>query len=123
MRQPDIEIYLRDASQDAVTQWLAQSVGPCTPWQPKGHTFKCKAGDIPVTWLPKAVGNWHSQLWESDLTPWEDDVACARAAYKALGVEIRCAPGGWQEEESVEDADRWISISERGEAEILWRTD
>ena len=41
MRQPDIEIYLRDASQDAVTQWLARSVGPCTPWQPKGHTFKC----------------------------------------------------------------------------------
>ncbi len=123
MRQPDIEIYLRDASQDAVTAWLNQAVGSCSPWQPKGNTFKCRAGDIPVTWLPKAVGKWHGLLLESDATPWADDVACARAAYQALGVEIRCAPGGWQEEEAMEDADRWISVSERGEAEILWRTD
>lgn len=123
MRQPDIEIYLRDASQDAVTEWLNQVLGTCSPWQPKGKTFKCKAGDVPVTWLPKAVGKWHSLLLESDATPWDDDVACARAAYQALGVEIRCALGGWQEEESLEDADRWMSISERGEAEILWRTD
>lgn len=123
MRQPDIEIYLRDASQDAVTEWLNQAIGTCSPWQAKGKTFKCRAADIPVTWLPKAVGKWHSLLLESDATPWEDDIACARDAYQALGVEIRCAPGGWQEEESVEDADRWISVSERGEAEILWRTD
>ncbi|WP_312937062.1 hypothetical protein [Stutzerimonas nitrititolerans] len=123
MRQPDIEIYLRDASQQAVTDWLTQAVGPCSPWQQKGKTFKCQAGTIPVIWLPKAVGKWHSLLLESDATPWEDDIACARAAFAALGVEIRCAPGGWQEEEAEEDADRWISISERGEEEILWRTD
>jgi hypothetical protein len=123
MRQPDIEIYLKDASQDAVTDWLNKAVGACSPWQAKGKTFKCRAGDIPVTWLPKAVGKWHSLLLESDTTPWDDDLACARDAYEALGVEIRCAPGGWKEEESVEDADRWISISERGEAEIVWRTD
>lgn len=71
----------------------------------------------------KAVGKWHSLLLESDTTPWEDDIACARAAFAALGVEIRCAPGGWQEEEAEEDADRWISINERGEEEIRWRTD
>lgn len=123
MRQPDIEIYLRDASHEAVTEWLTQAIGPCSPWQPKGKTFKCMAGSVPVTWLPKAVGKWHSLLLESASTPWDDDIACARAAYLALGVEIRCAPGGWQEEESVEDADRWMSISERGEAEIVWRTD
>lgn len=123
MRQPDIEIYLRDASQQAVTEWLEQAIGSCSPWQQKGKTFKCQAGEIPVTWLPKAVGKWHSLLMESSATPWEDDIACARAAYQALNVEIRCAPGGWQEEESVEDADRWISISERGEDEIIWRTD
>lgn len=123
MRQPDIEIYLRDASHEAVTEWLTQAIGPCSPWQPKGKTFKCRAGDVPVIWLPKAVGKWHSLLLESDATPWDDDIACARAAYLALGVEIRCAPGGWQEDESVDDADRWMSISERGEAEIVWRTD
>jgi len=41
---------------------------------------------------------------------------------QALAVEIRCAPGGWDEEEAIEVADRWISISERGEEEIVWRT-
>jgi len=122
MRQPDIEIYLKDASQQAVADWLAQAIGPCSPWQQKGKTFKCMAGNVPVTWLPKAVGKWHSLLLESDATPWEDDLGCARAAFEALGVETRCAPGGWLEEESVEDADRWMSISERGEEEIIWRT-
>ena len=118
MRQPDIEIYLRDASQDAVTEWLNQAVGSCSAWQAKGKTFKCRAGDIPVTWLPKAVGKWHSLLLESDATPWEDDVACARDAYQAFGVEIRCAPGGWQEEETVEDADLTLSQSEA--ATLAW---
>ena len=122
MRQPDIEIYLRDASQEAVTEWLNQAIGPCTAWQQKGQTYKCRAGEIPVTWLPKAVGKWHCLLLDSDATPWQDDLECARAAYRALAVEIRCAPGSWQEDEADEVADRWISISERGEEEIVWRT-
>ncbi|UIP87209.1 hypothetical protein [Pseudomonas phenolilytica] len=122
MRQPDIEIYLRDASQDAVGAWLEQAIGACTPWQQKGQTFKCSAAGIPVLWLPKAVGKWHCLLLESDATPWEDDLACARAAHQALGVEIRCAPGGWQEEEADDEADRWIRISTDGEQEIVWRT-
>ena len=54
MRQPDIEIYLKDADQQAVTAWLEQAIGPCTPWQRKGQTFKCLSGDIEVTWLPQA---------------------------------------------------------------------
>jgi SLT domain-containing protein len=36
-------------------------------------------------------------------------------------VEIRCATGGWQEGDEVED-DRWIRIAEDGENEIVWRT-
>ncbi|MGA6098891.1 hypothetical protein ACPESN_13620 [Stutzerimonas marianensis] len=122
MRQPDIEIYLRDASQDAVTEWLSQAIGPCSPWQPKGQTFKCRAADIPVTWLPKAVGKWHCLLLESDATPWEDDVACARAAHAALNVEIRCAPGSWSEDEAEDAADRWVCINDEGEREVLWHT-
>ena len=122
MRQPDIEIYLRDASQEAVSEWLTEAIGPCSAWQQKGQTFKCNAAGIRVTWLPKAVGKWHCLLLESDATPWADDLACARAAHQALGVEIRCAPGGWQEEEAEEEADRWIRVSADGEEEIVWRT-
>ncbi|QEY64609.1 hypothetical protein FXN65_22015 [Metapseudomonas lalkuanensis] len=123
MRQPDIEIYLKDADQEAVTAWLNAALGSCTPWQQRGQTFKCLAGDVPVTWLPKAVGKWHSLYLESDATPWEDDLGCARAAFAALGVEIRCAPGGWQEAQGEEDADRWIKVNAEGEQEIIWRTD
>lgn len=122
MRQPDIEIYLKDVDQQAVADWLSQAIGPCTPWQPRGQTLKCRAGDIPVTWLANAVGKWHSLYLESDATPWEDDLACARAAHAALGVQVRCAPGGWSEDQGEEDADRWIRVDAEGEQEIIWRT-
>ncbi|RMS45922.1 hypothetical protein ALP65_00396 [Pseudomonas aeruginosa] len=93
MRQPDIEIYLKDAEHAAVAAWLEQALGPCGPWQEHGQTLKCTArgehGAVRVTWLPKAVGKWHSLFLESDSTPWDDDLACARAAHAALGVEIR----------------------------------
>ncbi|MCE6983658.1 hypothetical protein EI534_41180, partial [Pseudomonas frederiksbergensis] len=74
------------------------------------------------TWLPKAVSKWNSLYLESDQTPWADDIECARAAFAALNVEVRCAPGSWVEEEGEEDADRWIRISADGEEEITWRT-
>ncbi|WP_017937943.1 hypothetical protein [Zestomonas thermotolerans] len=126
MRQPDIEIYLKDADRDEVIRWLTQILGPCTEWRQQGQTFKCEidsaAGLIPLTWVPRAVGSWHSLFLDSPDTPWADDLACARAAHAALGVEIRCAPGGWQEEEGEEDADRWIKVSATGEEEIIWRT-
>jgi hypothetical protein len=122
MRQPDIEIYLKDAERDAVSAWLEAALGPCSPWRPRGKTFRCEAGDVPVTWLPNAVGTWHSLYLESDATPWPDDLACARDAQAALGVEIRCAPGGWQEDEQDEAADRWLKVTADGVEEIVWRT-
>jgi hypothetical protein len=124
MRQPDIEIYLKDADVDhkAITHWLTAAIGPCSEWAQRGHTWKCTAGDIQVTWIPKAVGKWNSLCLDSDKTPWEDDIACARAAFAALNVEVRCAPGTWVEEESDDTADRWIRISADGEEEITWRT-
>ncbi|ANI16856.1 MULTISPECIES: hypothetical protein [Pseudomonas] len=126
MRQPDIEIYLKDADQAAVGAWLAEALGPCSEWRRQGETFKCLAdspsGMIPLTWLPQAVGKWHSLFIDSDATPWDDDLACARAANAALGVEVRCAPGGWSEEQGEEDADRWLKVTAEGVAEITWRT-
>lgn len=122
MRQPDIEIYLKDADLPAVTHWLNEVFGNCSAWQQKGQTFKCQAGAIAVIWLPKAVGKWHSLYLQSDATPWADDLACAQAAHSALNVEIRCAMGGWQEEESDEQADQWLRINAEGVQEITWHT-
>ena len=39
MRQPDIEIYLKDAEHAAVAAWLEQALGPCGPWQERGQTL------------------------------------------------------------------------------------
>lgn len=124
MRQPDIEIYLKDTdvSREAITAWLAEAIGPCSDWQQRGQTFKCQAGHVPVTWVPHAVGKWSSLFLESNQTPWEDDIACARAAFAALHVQVRCAPGSWVEDEADETADRWIRIDAEGEQEITWRT-
>ena len=124
MRQPDIEIYLKEAKSghEHVVKWLSEALGPCKPWEKKGQVWKCTAGGIPVTWMPNAVGKWNSLYLESDQTPWDDDIACAQAAFKALNVEVRCAPGSWSEEHGEEDADRWIRISADGEEEITWRT-
>ena len=126
MRQPDIEIYLKDADQPAITEWLSQALGTCSEWRQQGQTYKCtvdyQGTVIPVTWLPKAVGKWNSLLLESDATPWEDDLACAKAAAAALDVQVRCAPGSWEEEQGEEDADRWIKVTSAGIEEIIWRT-
>ena len=59
---------------------------------------------------------------DSDATPWDDDLACAKAAFAALNVEVRCAPGSWEEAESIEQADRWMRISSDGVEEITWHT-
>ena len=34
-------------------------------------------------------------VYDQDQTPWDDDIACARAAFAALNVEVRCAPVSW----------------------------
>jgi hypothetical protein len=126
MRQPDIEIYLKDADQPAVTDWLTQALGTCSQWRQQGQTYKCQVEHngtaIPVTWMPKAVGKWNSLLLESDATPWEDDLGCAKAAAEALAVEVRCAPGSWDEAQGEEDADRWMKVTSAGIEEIVWRT-
>ncbi len=122
MRQPDIEIYLKDADLPALTAWLTDSLGACSEWQTRGQTQKCCAGQIPVTWLSNTVGKWNCLVLDSDQTPWADDLACAQAAYAALGVEVRCAPGTWSEEHGEEDADRWLKVNAAGVTEIQWRT-
>lgn len=122
MRQPDIEIYLKECGREEISHWLSEAIGPCSEWQQRGQTFQCRAAGIPVVWLPKAVGAWHSLLLESDETPWDDDIACAQAAFAALGCEVRCAPGSWSEEQGEADADRWIKVNAAGSEEFLWHT-
>lgn len=122
MRQPDIEIYLRDAELPAISAWLEGCLGARPEWQAKGAMFRSQVAGIPLLWLPRAVGKWHCLLLESDATPWADDLSCAREAFAALNVEVRCMPGSWQEADGEENADLWLSVGPEGEREIQWRT-
>lgn len=120
--QPDIEIYLKDSSHEQVHQWLCGLFQQCSDWQAKGRLYRCMCDDIPVVWYNRAVGSWHSLLFDSAQTPWATDLDCAQAAHLALGVEVRCAPGGWQEVHGEAVADDWLQVNAQGVSQIVWRT-
>ena len=54
MRQPDIEIYLKDADQQAVTVWLGEAIGPVS-----GATWRTKEAVL------GADGRWYG-VWRLD---------------------------------------------------------
>ena len=37
--------------QQAIAAWLSEAIGPCSEWRQQGQTLKCRAGEVPVTWL------------------------------------------------------------------------
>ena len=123
MRQPDIEIYLKDTDRAAISEWLQSALGAPCNWQEKGRVSRCLCANIPVVWFEKAVGKWHSLLLESDNTPWQDDSQAAQAAAAYLQANVRCAPSSWQEADGITDADRWLQVSADGSIETLtWHT-
>ena len=123
MRQPDIEIYLKDADRAAIGAWLTAALNAPCAWQQKGRVWRCNCANIPVVLFEKAVGAWHSLLLESADTPWANDAQCAQAAAAYLQVNVRCAPGSWQEADGVNDADSWLQAKADGQLEtITWHT-
>lgn len=123
MRQPDIEIYLKDTDRAAVSAWLSKALNDACVWQHQGRVSRCQCAGIPVLWFERAVGAWHSLLLDSAHTPWADDLQCAQAAAAHLNVTVRCAPGGWHEADGEADADRWLQVNADGQSEtITWYT-
>ena len=123
MRQPDIEIYIKESHREAISAWLTAALGASCEWQQKGRVSRCICAGIPVVWFENAVGKWHSLLLESNHTPWLDDAQCAQAAAAHLQVNVRCAPGSWQEADGDTDVDRWLQVSADGSLEtITWHT-
>ncbi|OYW88575.1 MAG: hypothetical protein B7Z23_12670 [Pseudomonadales bacterium 32-61-5] len=121
MRQPDIEIYLREDHLPALFDWLA-SLGPLT--QPEsGHgrgLWQLNGESIELLVVRKAAGKWASIWFDSPHTPWATDRDCALAVFAAIGQQVRCSVGGWQEDDGEEDADRWLKIDAEGEQEFVW---
>lgn len=121
----DIEIYVKDPDPAALEAWLASHFDQVnlTPF-PSGKGYAGSAErdgqQIPIKIFMQAVGKYASVLLESTKTPWNSDLSCAREAWQALGKEVRCATGEWQENADIED-DLWWSISEKGETQVRWQ--
>ena len=123
MRQPDIEIYIKESNREALSAWLSAALGAPCQWQQKGRVSRCVCANIPIVYFEQAVGKWHSLLRESANTPWSNDLQCAQAAAAHLQINVRCAPGSWQGTDGEADVDRWLQVSADGSVEtITWHT-
>lgn len=123
MRQPDIEIYLKEDFLDELNGWLEQHVGSIelgswTNTMRRGTLHGETA--IPLMIVRKAAGKWASIWFESEHTPWATDLDCARAVAAGINREVRCSIGGWQEEHGEANADSWMKVTAEGEEEFVW---
>ncbi|SDR80185.1 hypothetical protein SAMN05216198_0458 [Halopseudomonas litoralis] len=123
MRQPDIEIYLKEDFLDELIGWLEQHVGRVElgSWANtmRRGTLHGETA-IPLMIVRKAAGKWASIWFESEHTPWATDVDCARAVAAGINREVRCSIGGWQEEHGEANADSWMKVTAEGEEEFVW---
>lgn len=123
-RHPDIEIYVKNSSLNAITQWLETCSDQLGPIKSSGvtHTAKVRFGadDVAVMIHERVVGKaWLSVWFQSDKTPWATDLECARVASKALDTQVRCIASGWNE---GDDPDEWWKIEAGNEEKISWHT-
>ena len=124
MIQSDIEIYIRDVKIDRLEAWLnerfdAVELAPLE--RGKGFRGRLRHNGQPVGLFLffQAGGKQFASLWfNSGHTPWASDLECAREAAGALGVEIRCSTGIWQEGEAEESL--WWSLVDGEERQIPW---
>ncbi len=119
---PDIEIYLTAVPAEDVETWLNKHFSQVERVKQKRqvHHFLVTHQDheIPVLVIEKAAKNFTSVLFESDQTPWLQDILCARDAHSHFNKEIRCIASSWSE---GDEPDEWTAINEEGENSILWR--
>jgi hypothetical protein len=123
-KQPDIEIYVREASVADIRAWLEKKLGALVDEPSRGTMSKfvvdIDGSKVPVRITTAAPGKAWTSVWlDSPDTPWADDLACARDCFAALGKEVRCATGGWNEDD---DPDAFIKINADGETPISWKT-
>ncbi|WP_108124615.1 hypothetical protein [Saccharospirillum mangrovi] len=126
---PDIEIYLRGVSVDALEPWLADQLDDLTPSKrvsgmPKNsRPFQgVWEGERFMVLVVEKVADGFTSLWLNHTElPWRDDLECAQSAAAFFNCEARIAAGGWQE---GSDPDAWLSIQPDGrQSELKWHTE
>lgn len=125
MKQPDIEIYLLSCPNEKIIAWLENHFSILEQKQLNAEMLALTISDgtnkIKVQILEQAAGKRFTSVWfDSNKTPWESDIDCARDAYKHLNCEIRCNAAGWQET-GDEDPDQWWHINQYEEGLLIWK--
>lgn len=126
MRQPDIEIYLKNTTPTQVLEWLEQRFADIDEPVQQGNSYQLRVYHdsewIPVRLVCAAAGKPWSSLWfDSPQTPWGDDQECAREAHKALGAQIRCNGGFWEEGDEAGMDEWWQIATDGSESQVTWR--
>ena len=122
--QTDIEIYTLSCPTDNIIAWLEAEFTLLEKNTPSKLCTKLRVQmndtNIEVTILEQAAGKRFTSVWfDSDKTPWENDIECAKHAFKSLNCEIRCNLQSW-EEEGDQDLDQWWRINEYEEGPFIW---
>ena len=97
-----MEIYIRDASVDAVEAWLRASFDAVDrvrddPAVQLQVTHDGAAQTAQIT-LNVQAGDWTSVWFESGPLPWDTVTACARSAFEAIDEEVLCYPDRYEDE-------------------------
>lgn len=118
----DLEIYAQTDGLDAIERWLREHFGELTPVKSAARTrtyYTHYQGAAVEVFLCRNAGHtgFASITFNRKNIPWQNDVECARAAFNALGVTVRCSESAWKE---GDDPDQWYQIAKEGESVIHW---
>lgn len=123
---PDLEIYVLKGDADVLLAWLNADLGSMTVVSSKGDRqhwqWPNAQGVMDVYFNANAEKNLASLWFKQNHTPWATDLDCARAAHAALGTEIRCSLGGWQEgdDATAQAAASWMKLIHGLEKPFVW---
>ena len=127
-RHPDIEIYLKNCSQEQVLTWLKNQCQSVEVVKTSGSTLKLHLsfpmGDTQATLQQKVSGKAWSSLWfNTNNTPWPTDLECAKNAASKMQIQVRCFKERWSEEDAVatEEEEQWWKIEHDSCELISWR--
>ncbi|MAY43251.1 MULTISPECIES: hypothetical protein [unclassified Neptuniibacter] len=123
-RHPDIEIYVKNRSLEAIQEWLQSHADQleCTSSKNNIHEFTLTFQDNNVETLihERVAGKAWTSVWlKSDTSPWATDLECAHAASKELETQIRCIASGWND---GDDPDEYWKVEDNAEEKIQWQT-
>lgn len=122
-RHPDIEIYVKDRSLNAILDWLNSYSSEPSPVSSKGLIHELEVtfpeGRVGVMIHEKVAGKaWVSVWFKDNLTPWVKDLDCALAASQEMTTQVRCIAAGWDD---GDDPDEFWKIENGEQEKIQWR--